>query len=1249
MNLTERYIKPAGLIVMSIAVLIGAQWFQVTDPGSLANISSKVLDPIQDVHAHTDMPGSLPHNIPDFTREPGKSVIVSANNGNWSSSSTWVGGVIPTSNHIVEIDSTHTVTITDQSAAAHTVAVFGKLAFSTSSNTTLKVSNLMVLEIGTLQVGTASQPIASNVKAEIIIADKALNTSFDPEQYGNSVLGFGKIYLHGAAKNPTYVKLGVEPKAGHTSLTFAESVSGWRVGDLLRLPNSNQLNKNRGRGFEEFTITSISSDAKTVGLSSAVAYEHPGAREGDGVTMTNIGGRTLMPYVMNTTRNVVIRSENPSGNRGHMLVTHRADLDMRYTEIKDMGRTKLGALNSTKFNIDGTVSAIGTNQIGRYTLHLHHLYGPANSSNTGYQYELVGNSIHDGQKWGLAIHGTHYGLVQNNVMYDFLGAGLFTEDGSESFNVIERNFISNMSGLEGNEMKSGQAADPFWFHSPTNYIRDNVAANGINGYAMFMQDLDESYNSYSKVPKFRGADTTNPDQYTLVAMRKMPILEFARNESYSQVEAGVNLWSLGEANMADVPRSIFKDTYIWHNEYDGFFAYFAHNMTADGLYVRGDIRQVVGTSALKYVMNRGEGFTNVRAGYQTRLVNVDIQGMEKGINVPRETSNFRDGYGPFVVENAYLRNHRNVVINTTTDPGDYSDRQVYFSNVRHASMANLRSVDSKYYEYALSHGAPETPRKGEFYVLNHNAVSGVNFQMYWPGQNTTPIAGVTAPCGSSRTFILGIVCTITSKTVPVFTTGGTVPPPPPNPLPPPPPPAGSPVPIINSFISDPTQIVKGGQAQISWSTTNATSVSITNIGLVTASGSRIVTPTASTSYILTATNSGGSVTSSVNVSVTVAEATVTFTASPEQINAGQSATLTWSTTNASNVSISGIGDVSNSGSKTVTPSVSTDYSLTATNSAGVATIKSVSVEVIPAAPTPVPPPVPLPTPVPPPVTPTNQLPQGSFDEINTAGVVRGWSFDPDSSSATNSIHVYVDSPAGAGKTPYVTINTSLLRSDVNSSKGIAGTHGFEYTIPAALKNNVTHTVYLYAIDINDANKSTLLAGSPKSFKLSTIDTPPPPPSSGGGGGGSTRPTPPPSVKPTPTPVPSAGRHTRGTLVNHNGTIYFLGADLRYPFPSAAVFLSWGSRFEDVVPANSGDVAMPIGPVVEYKTSPGVTRHPRATLVNHNGTIYFLGADVRYPFPSAAVFLSWGSRFQDVVPANSGDIAMPVGPLVQRKK
>jgi len=64
-------------------------------------------------------------------------------------------------------------------------------------------------------------------------------------------------------------------------------------------------------------------------------------------------------------------------------------------------------------------------------------------------------------------------------------------------------------------------------------------------------------------------------------------------------------------------------------------------------------------------------------------------------------------------------------------------------------------------------------------------------------------------------------------------------------------------------------------------------------------------------------------------------ATAHITASPSAIEQGGSSTLTWTTTNATQVSITGLGTVSPNGSRTVTPASSTDYTLTATGASGV--------------------------------------------------------------------------------------------------------------------------------------------------------------------------------------------------------------------------------------------------------------------------------------------------------------------------
>ena len=66
--------------------------------------------------------------------------------------------------------------------------------------------------------------------------------------------------------------------------------------------------------------------------------------------------------------------------------------------------------------------------------------------------------------------------------------------------------------------------------------------------------------------------------------------------------------------------------------------------------------------------------------------------------------------------------------------------------------------------------------------------------------------------------------------------------------------------------------------------------------------------------------------------------TVTINASPDSVNPGQSVTLSWSSTNATDLTIDpGVGKVSPQGSTPVTPSGSTTYTITAIGSGGSAT------------------------------------------------------------------------------------------------------------------------------------------------------------------------------------------------------------------------------------------------------------------------------------------------------------------------
>jgi hypothetical protein len=148
---------------------------------------------------------------------------------------------------------------------------------------------------------------------------------------------------------------------------------------------------------------------------------------------------------------------------------------------------------------------------------------------------------------------------------------------------------------------------------------------------------------------------------------------------------------------------------------------------------------------------------------------------------------------------------------------------------------------------------------------------------------------------------------------------------------------------IISFTATPVTIVAGQSTTLSWATDNASAVTISGVGTVANNGSQVVTPTATTTYVLTATSAAGqSLTSQVTVQVTSAPLPkiLRFTVGPLSITSGNKATLVWAVENADTVTISGVGTVPTVGAEEVSPTATTSYTLTASNSAGQATAQT---------------------------------------------------------------------------------------------------------------------------------------------------------------------------------------------------------------------------------------------------------------------------------------------------------------------
>jgi hypothetical protein len=153
-------------------------------------------------------------------------------------------------------------------------------------------------------------------------------------------------------------------------------------------------------------------------------------------------------------------------------------------------------------------------------------------------------------------------------------------------------------------------------------------------------------------------------------------------------------------------------------------------------------------------------------------------------------------------------------------------------------------------------------------------------------------------------------------------------------------------PSISSFSSSKSTIEVGETVVLTWTTANASSVTISpGVGTVAASGSTTVTPTATTTYTLAANSkSGGTVSSTATVTVRP-RVSPTINISQPTIQHGQSASLSWNAPGAIQVLITGVGSVDISGTRQVSPDKTATYTLIAAYIDGTSQSTSVTVNV----------------------------------------------------------------------------------------------------------------------------------------------------------------------------------------------------------------------------------------------------------------------------------------------------------------
>jgi hypothetical protein len=446
-------------------------------------------------------------------------VIRSAQNGPWSALATWEGGKVPGPGASVLIKTGHRVVYDAQTEKPiRALTVSGVLSFAPDRNTRLDVG-LLKIQAGNdvseegfdceahieapdpnvprpaLEVGTPERPI--DVKHTALIRLHYIE-GMNKESCPAIVCCGGRMDFHGATLSRAWVKLGDTAKAFDSSVTLAEKVDGWKVGDRIIVTCTQQGYKETGL-TEERTITAI--DGVKLTLDKPLTQEHVGTADNRG-------------EVANLSRNVIVESADPDGERGHTMYHKYSAGAISYAEFRHLGKK---------------------NVLGRYSLHFHLVGDTMRGS------YVIGASIHNSHNRWLTIHGTSYLVARDNVGYKSVGHGFFLEDGTEVFNVLDRNLaVGARSGKKlPKQVLPFDANDGagFWWANSLNTFTRNVAADN-DRYGFRYEATPTSALKGGLVFAVPQPDGTKAK----LDIRTLPFVRFEDNEVHSNVGLyGVNL------------------------------------------------------------------------------------------------------------------------------------------------------------------------------------------------------------------------------------------------------------------------------------------------------------------------------------------------------------------------------------------------------------------------------------------------------------------------------------------------------------------------------------------------------------------------------------------------------------------------------------------------------------------------------------------------------------------------------------
>jgi hypothetical protein len=569
---------------------------------------------------HTAMLNLVPHATATHT---------AVKNGSWFDPNTWKGGIVPTNGAKVLIPKGINVNYDAESnTRLFTLRVDGGLDFASDRNTRMVIDTFVVAPDASLTIGTHDKPIQSDKSAQIIIANNgAINTTWDPEQLSRGIIAHGTVKMHGQEKT-SHLKVAQNPMAGDKELLLSETPQGWKVGDAIVLTGTRYLPDRKvgsssvwaGTQDEELKITGISGNRIT--LDRALKYNHDTPKD------------DLKAYVANYSRNVKISTENhenlPFNQRGHVMFMHSDDVDVRYAEFFELGRTdKSKFLDDFRIDSKGhrvldsegnPLSGARTNIRGRYPVHFHRTgINAADQPATA-----IGNAVWGSPGWGFVHHESNL-VMENNASYDVFGSGFVTESGNE-IGAWRNNIAIKSEGMQSLSKEERRIDNHdiahngvgFWFQGRLVANENNVAAGHRHAGITYLQRGEDQKSVL--VSNLRFPESA---RYQTSVMPGTPqIHDFYNNEVFAS-QTGLEVIK-GNPDQGHDLRTVIDRLIAWDVRQGAEFQY-------TGKYTVKDLRVIASKSS----KTDSVGINLFKSTEDFVINKADIEGFETGIDLEK--------------------------------------------------------------------------------------------------------------------------------------------------------------------------------------------------------------------------------------------------------------------------------------------------------------------------------------------------------------------------------------------------------------------------------------------------------------------------------------------------------------------------------------------------------------------------------------------------------------------------------------